>query len=119
MLFTPCRERKGTAYFEFQYCKKDACVRRFWQKESAFWAPDSLLVSVDDDARFFSGYGKYLNSPDGRSGFDPFGANYYSKGHAGDVLRGITAEKPADWEVLAAWLKKAAEEYNGFYFLGI
>lgn len=110
--------RKGTAYFEFQYCKKQG-VQRLLQRRCKFWAPDSLFVSLDDETRFFAVYGKYLETPDGRNAFDPFGINYYSKEKTRNILKIVTEEKPADWETLSQWLEKAIGDYNGFYFLGM
>lgn len=119
MLFLLCAERKGTAYFEFQYCKKDWSVRKLLRRGYKFWESDSLLVYIDDEEKFFSDYQKYLKPPDGKSEVDPFGINYYSKKHANNILKRIQEEKPTDWEILAKWLEKAASEYNGFFFLGI
>lgn len=118
-MFLPCLKRKGTAYFEFQYCKHDWNINKLLKKGYTFWEQDSLLVNVDDDERFFSEYSEYLKAPDGQEEFDPFGVNYYTKEHAYEILEIIKADKPADWKVLAEWLAKAVSENNGFFFLGI
>lgn len=118
-LFSDGSQKKGTAYFEFQYCRKNRTLKKLVRKGHTFWAPDSLLVHINNDKKFFSGYGKYLASPDGQAEFDPYGPNYYTKEHAEKILRAIEEEQPPDWEILAKWLGKAITEYNGFYFLGI
>lgn len=118
-MFLNCSERTGTAYFEFQYCTKNCGIKKLIRQGNRFWDSESLLVSVEDDREFFFHYGKYLESPDGQKQFNPFGPNYYTKEHSKRILNNITEEKPLDWETLADWLKKAVDEYNGFYFLGI
>ena len=125
IMFIPCSEREGTAYFEFQFCKKKSFIHRIftaivgWRD---FWAKDSLLVEIEVEAIFFKNYGEYLKSPTPKNGFqelDPYGVNYYTKEQTLSILEGIEKAKPKDFEVLVAWLEKAATEYNGFYFIGI
>lgn len=118
-MFLSCSERTGTAYFEFQYCKNNWEIKKLIRQGYRFWDSESLLVSDEDDRKFFFHYGKYLESPDGQKQFNPFGPNYYTKEHSKRILNNITEEKPLDWETLADWLKKAVDEYNGFYFFGI
>ena len=121
-MFISCSEKQGTAYFEFQYCKKEWNVKKLLKRGYSFWEKDSLLIHVDDDMRFFENYGKYLekpNSPDGTQQLDPFGVNYYTKEQTLIIIEQIENDKPPYYETLATWLKKAITDYNGFFFLGI
>ena len=121
-MFIPCSEKQGSAYFEFQYCKKEWSIKKILKKGYSFWEKDSLLIHVDDDMRFFENYGKYLekpNSPDGTQKLDPYGVNYYTKEQTFAIIEKIKADSPEEFETLMSWLEKAVTEYNGFFFLGI
>lgn len=121
-MFITCSEKQGTAYFEFQYCKKEWSIKKILKKGYSFWEKDSLLVHVDYDRDFFDNYGDYLetpNSPDGTQKFDPCGVNYYAKDQSFVIIERIKNNKPQEFEALVAWLEKAVTEYNGFFFLGI
>ena len=51
-LFIPCTEkRKGsTAYYEFQYCKRDQTEEQAVKSDAwTYWAEDSLLVHMDGE----------------------------------------------------------------------
>ncbi len=120
-LFLPCRARRGTAYFEFQYCKTEGSVKAILNSHQ-FWLPDSLVVHIDDQERLMDDYLPFLEhpeSPDGSSTFCYYGVNYYTKDRASQMLEQIKAAKPEDCDTLIPWLEKAATKYNGFYFLGI
>lgn len=121
-MFTLCSEKQGTAYFEFQYCKKDWNIKRILKKGYSFWEKDSLLIHVDNDRDFFENYGDYFKapkSPDGTQQLDPYGVNYYTKEQTLTIIEQIENDKPPYYETLATWLKKAITDYNGFFFLGI
>ena len=121
-MFIPCSEKQGSAYFEFQYCKKEWNVKKLLKRGYSFWEKDSLLIHVDDDMRFFENYGKYLekpNFPDGTQKLDPYGVNYYTKEQTFAIIEQIKNDKPQEFDVLVTWLEKAVTEYNGFFFLGI
>ena len=124
-MFIPCLEREGTAYFEFQFCKKKSFIHRIFTAIvgwHVFWAKDSLLVDALDDETFFKNYGEYIKYPTVKNRFqelDPFGVNYYTKEQTLSILEKIKKDKPKDFEVLVKWLEKAVTDYNGFYFLGI
>lgn len=121
-MFIPCSEKQGTAYFEFQYCKKEWNIKKILKKGYLFWEKDSLLVHIDNGKNFFESYLKYLeftNAPNGTTEFCSYGVNYYTKEQTFSILERMKADKPKDFEVLVAWLEKAAVEYNGFFFLGI
>ncbi len=121
-MFLPCSEKQGSAYYEFQYCKKEWNIKKLLKKGYSFWEKDSLLVHVDNDSAFFDSYADYLKTPDSSNGTQDFyacGVNYYTKKQASVILEKIKLNKPKDFEILADWLDKAISEYNGFYFLGI
>ena len=121
-MFIVCSKKQGSAYFEFQYCKKEWKIKRILKKGYSFWEKDSLLVHVDNDRDFFENYGDYLktpNSPEGTQELDLYGVNYYTKKQTLAIQEQIINDKPKEFEVLVAWLEKAVTEYNGFYFLGI
>lgn len=115
------RPRSG-AYFEFQYCKKKGSIASLVRRDFDFWQKDSLFVDLDDDTVFFEAYLTYLvptHAPNGTDEFSPYGVNYYTKAQTADILERIRKDQPKDSEILIPWLAKAAEEYNGFYFLGV
>ena len=120
-MFTTDEERAGTAYYEFQYCKKEGSLKTL-EQGNGYWGKDSLLVHIDDENAFFENYGNYLSFPDSQKDtgeIDYFGVNYYTKEQTLSILERIKENQPRECEVLQAWLEKAATEYNGFYFLGI
>ena len=122
MLFLPCRARRGTAYFEFQYCKTEGSLKKILDHPQQHWMSDSLIVYLDDQERLLDAYLPYLEhpeSPDGSRTFCYYGINYYTKERTAQMLEQIRADRPEEWEVLLPWLEKAATKYNGFYFLGI
>lgn len=118
-MFLPCSGRKGSAYFEFQYCKKTGKEKKLMRGSGEFWKPDSLIVNVYDMEKLLSAYSGYLKSPCGASELDAYGINYYTKEQTQKILNEIKEDKPEDHETLADWLEKAANDYNGFYFVGI
>ena len=121
-MFIPCLERKGSAYFEFQYCKKELSIKKLLRRGYSFKEKDSLLIHVDSDKDFFENYGDYFKapkSPDGTQQLDPYGVNYYTKEQTLTIIEQIENDKPPYYETLVAWLKKAITDYNGFFFLGI
>ena len=118
-MFIPCSEKQGSAYFEFQYCKKEWNIKKLSKKGYSFWGKDSLLVHVDYDRDFFENYGDYLETPDGTQKLDPYGVKYYTKEQTFAIIEKIKADSPEEFETLMSWLEKAAIEYNGFFFLGI
>ena len=125
MMFQTKRKQGTSAYYEFQFCKHflppEILVTPEYYGKIHFH-PDSLLVHMDDDEIFFSNYLKYLSpalAPDGTTQFSDCGVNYYTKEQAEGMRSLILSEKPLEYGILAAWLEKAASEYNGFYILGI
>lgn len=122
-MFIPCSEKKGSAYYEFQYCKKTWPLPKLTSPGGyGYWEKDSILVHIDNDEEFFENYRQYLeptNAPDGTAGFCYYGVNYYTKEQAKALLKRISEDKPKEYEVVVAWLEKAVTDYNGFFFLGI
>lgn len=121
-MFIPCSERNGSCYYEFQYCRKEWNLKKILKKGFSFWEKNSLLIHINDDRRFFEIYGEYLkdpNSPDDIQELDPHGPNYYTKEHTFSIIEQIKKDKPEEYEYLIPWLQKAANDYNGFFFLGI
>lgn len=120
-LFLPCRSRSGSAYYELQFCRSSGNMAKLW-KSIRPWQDDSLIVSVEDDVRFAALYGRYLENPQSpgrKNAFDRYGINYYSRERTEQILTQIRKDRPEAYETLEPWLEKAAEEYNGFFFLGI
>ena len=118
-MFIPCSEKRGSAYFEFQYCKKEWNIKKLLKKGYSFWEKDSLLVHVDYYRDLFENYGDYLETLDGTQKLDPYGVNYYTKEQTFVIIEQIKNDKPQEFDVLVTWLEKAVTEYNGFFFLGI
>lgn len=46
-MFIPCSEKQGSAYFEFQYCKKEWNVKKLLKRGYSFWKKDSLFFNAD------------------------------------------------------------------------
>ncbi len=109
------REFGGSGFIELQYCKlkPSASIKKVLSLRSiSYWQSDSLYVYVDDIDCFISGYAKIFGS------MDAFGINYYLPAQLNDIIGKIEKQKPLDYKVILAWLKKGVE-YNGIYVLGI
>lgn len=124
--FNSQTERKnfgGTQFIEIQYCKleKGTSIKKIVNKID-YWKEDSLYIHIDDFDDFISNYGKIFNSgtySNLETGLiDETGINYYSPEQTKEIIKIIEMQKPLDYQVLIYWLNKA-QEYNGFYFLGI
>ena len=124
-MFTTIKKRNTSSYYEFQYCKEDQPPKILVTPEyygKHHFLPDSLLIHIDDDERFFPLYIDYLtptHSPDGSGRFFAYGVNYYDREQTKKMIARISADKPLQYKILVDWLEKAVLEYNGFYFLGI
>jgi len=119
------RRYGGTAFVEIQYC--DMPSRTFAGRLPAArhiqsWKNDSLYVHADDLDTFCREYGSLpgRDSCNGRKcrSIDPYGINYFAAAAVDLLIAWLDKEKPADYEVLAAWLA-SAKERNGFYILGL
>ncbi|MBQ7354705.1 MAG: hypothetical protein IJW62_04205 [Clostridia bacterium] len=121
-LFIPCTKRRGSAYFEFQFYKKDRSAHRAAQDCNQHWLPDSLCVHIDCQETFLCHYLPYLqetHAPNGSHEFCCFALNYYTKEQARAIADKIRADRPQEWEILLPWLEQAATEYNGFFLMGV
>ncbi|MBQ7324726.1 MAG: hypothetical protein IJW98_03185 [Clostridia bacterium] len=122
-MFISYSERHGSAYFEFQYYKKDLPAKRAAKDYQRHWLEDSLYAHMDWQNALMDHYLPYLKEtyePDGDLGeFCYFAPNYYSKAQTAAMIERIRADRPPEWEILLPWLERAAGEYNGFFLQGI
>ena len=122
-MFVPYSNKKGSAYYEFQYCKKEWPLKKLLGPRGyGHWEKDSVFVHIDNDEDFFENYLSYLeptNAPNGTTEFCFYGVNYYTKEQTLSILERVKRDKPLDFEIIVGWLERATAEYNGFYFLGI
>ena len=86
-MFITNKERIGTCYFEFQFCKNDKPIKSGKVDVDIIdnWKEDSLLVSDDDVNEFYKLYGKIFECalfPNGEIGFFPYRINYYDKNNS-------------------------------------
>lgn len=113
----------STKFIEIQYCKlkKGTSIKKLVTKIDN-WKEDSLYIHIDDFDDFLSNYGKIFNSgiySNLETGLiDETGINYYSPEQTEEIIKIIEMHKPLNYKILICWLNKA-QEYNGFYFLGI
>ena len=120
-LFITNDDRSGYFYYEIQYCKS-ANYKKKLERGLHFWKKESIYVDMDNEQEFFENYYKYLRISDyvqNGGSYDKNGVNYYSAQRAAKILDDITVDKPRDYDVFAAWLEKAAYEYEGFFILGL
>lgn len=125
-MFSSQEERRdygGSAFIEIQFCRMPAgtAVKELVSASNVNnWQNDSLYIS--DENRFCREYshifdcGTYNNLKCGP--IDIYGINYYAPSLTDSIMERIQKDKPADYEVLAEWLRRS-ERYNGFYILGI
>lgn len=123
-MFITNKERIGTCYLEFQFCKNDKPIKLGKVDVDIIdnWKEDSLLVSDDDFNEFYKLYGKIFECalfPNGESGFFPYGVNYYDKTTTEEILIELKKIISDKYYKLISWLENAANNYNGFYILGI
>lgn len=110
------QERKGDAYFEFQYRRKDYEPNEEVQK-------NSLFLYWDDEEAFWEIYEPYFNAMNVLTGkeepFDFYSENAASKEQAEVLREELLKHRPKEYEIFVPWLEKAYTEYNGFYILGM
>ena len=58
-------------------------------------------------------------TPNGKSDYDPFGLNYYSKEQVQTILNELLVADLPDKDIFCKWLQKCIDCYYGFYILGI
>lgn len=119
-MFITAKERIGTCYLEFQYCKNNNPIKHKKININAIehWKEDSLLITDDNFYKLYSGVFDCALLGNGEIGFDFCGVNYYSKESTEKILQKLKATDNKN-EVLIIWLEKAIKEANGFYILGI
>lgn len=122
-MFIKNSERKGTCYFEFQFCKIKNPLHDGKTKDNVeFWMSDSLLLSDDDFDVFYDKYGEYFECavfPNGKTGFDYCGINYYSPEKTLEIYNALRSCIDKENGEFIDWLKTDLDLYNGFYILGL
>ncbi len=124
--FKSQKERKkygGSCFIELQICRLSPGTRiEDILDEISFWQDDSLYVDDDKQALFYEKYkdifgsGIYTDLSEGF--FDTWGVTYYPPDRIKVIAGYLTEHKPEGFEILSEWLKEA-EQYNGFYILGV
>lgn len=122
-MFITTDKRVGSCYLEFQFCKIDKPLKYSKVKvhKTEYWKKDSLLINYEDFEAFYKLHSDVFNCaqlPNGETGFDFFGINYYDSETTLKILNELKkfGEKH---KILLLWLQKAMDNYNGFYILGI
>ena len=124
-MFITEAERKGTYYFEFHYCKYEnpVCDGKTDWVIVEHWAEDSLLMKADDFDEFLEKYYKSILDvallPNGDTGFDYCGVNYYDADKTVDFLKKAEILLEEKYSLLIPWLSKAVKRKIGFYILGL
>ena len=123
-MFITSKERNGTCYLEFQFCKNDKPIKfgKVNVDLIVSWKEDSLLISDDDFNDFYKLYGKIFDCalfPNGENGFCSYGINYYDKNNSKKILFELKKCIDKKHLNLLEWLEIAVKNYNGFYILGI
>lgn len=124
-MFITETKRKGTYYFEFQYCKYEnpVCGGKTDWTIVEHWAEDSLLMKADDFDEFLEKYYKSILEvallPNGDTGFDYCGVNYYDADKTVDFLKKAEILLEEKYGLLIPWLSKAVKRKIGFYILGL
>ena len=117
---------KGGGYIEFQFCEKKLPLKKLFKlKNITNWKDSSLFVEIftySDEKLFASYYDEIFNCaqfPNGDTGIDYFGINYYPPETTKEIYEKINAnENLPDRQILLDWLEMAIEKDNGFYILG-
>lgn len=123
-MFITNKERIGTCYLEFQFCKNENPIK-FNKVDIDIienWEEDSLLISDEDFNDFYKLYGNIFNCalfPNGEKVFFPYGINYYDKITSENILFELKSVIDKKYLNLIEWLENSIKEYNGFYILGI
>lgn len=124
-MFITEAERKGTYYFEFHYCKYEnpVCDGKTDWVIVEHWAEDSLFMKADDFDEFLEKYYKSILDvallPNGDTGFDYCGVNYYDADKTVDFLKKAEILLEEKYSLLIPWLSKAVKRKIGFYILGL
>lgn len=123
-MFITNKERKGTCYLEFQFCRNENPIKSNKVNIDIVdnWHEDSLLISDQDFNEFYKLYGNIFQCallPNGEMGFSAYGINYYDKNISEKILFQLKKIIDNKYLNLIEWLDIAIKNYNGFYILGI
>ena len=123
-MFISTKERVGTCYLEFQFCKNEDPIKfnKVDIDNIENWEEDSLIISDEDFNKFYQDYGEIFECalfPNGKKGFFAYGINYYDKAATEQILKKLKNKISMEYLNLISWLENAANKYNGFYILGI
>lgn len=123
-MFISTKERVGTCYLEFQFCKNDNPIKlnKVDIDDIENWQEDSLIISDEDFNIFYKDYGEIFECalfPNGKKGFWAYGINYYDKKTTEEILKKLKKKISNKYSNLISWLENATSKYNGFYILGI
>lgn len=115
------REYGGSGFLEMQFCRlaRGAKVAQIVNSIEN-WRDDSLYI--DDENEFYREYGAIFDcgfySNLERGAVDVYGINYYPPECVETLIARIAERKPQEYGAVLGWLGEA-EQYNGFYILGI
>lgn len=123
-MFVTDRERKGTGYYEFQFCKNKNPLKlgKINNSKTKYWVEDSISIADDEFDDFYKEYGKIFECAilsNGKKGFDNYGINYYDISTTKDILAKLRNKNDKNILILIDFLEKAINDYNGFYILGL
>ena len=121
-MFITTKERVGTCYLEFQFCKSEKAIKRNKLDINIIkhWQEDSLLISDKNFHIFYKLYGKIFNCallPNNEKGFDSYGINYYDKKSSENIIFELKDIIDKEYLNLIIWLKEAIKKYNSKLFL--
>jgi len=128
--FLTVEESVGAPCFEMQFCKSEPDLDREWTRAD-FCKSDSLYIY--HEGNFFDESGSafrsicclfnYMSMFAGDNGISADGPGYFDRDKTKYILEKLKeteeTDKNGDFQRIIPWLTKAANEYNGFYFLGI
>ena len=123
--FVSNNERKGSNYFEFQFCKikdpiKKTIFGKYRIKGYKMRGDDSIYLDSESFDYMIEKYDNYIRlDNNSHERFAYYGENYYDKDCALELLQSIKSINDSELSVLISFLEEDIEKYNGFYLLGI
>ncbi len=123
-MFITEKERRGTYYLEFQLCTSEMPVKDGKTDLHIVepWQADSLLLDADAFDVFYPKYESIFSCalfPNGGTGFDYCGINYYNPKKTKHILNRLSPVIAAEYSAILPWLRKAVRQNRGFYILGL